>query len=59
MLRYITQGVILSFLSIFPLLPVLLTEHSIYIRNKRLNILREQYKKELDDITLNIMKKYR
>ena len=59
MIRYITQGVVVSFLSIFPLLPVLLTEYSIYIRNNRLNILREQYKKELDDITLNIMKKYR
>jgi hypothetical protein len=59
MLRYITEGVIISFLSIFPLLPVLLTEYSIYIRNNRLNILREQHKKELDNITLNIMKKYK
>jgi hypothetical protein len=59
MIRYITEGLLISFLSLFPLLPVLLTEYSIYIRNNRLDILREQHKKELDNITFNIMKKYR
>lgn len=57
-MKIIIEPLFISLLTIFPLLPVILSEYNIYKYNNKLKIIQEQHIKDLDNMTLNIMKKY-
>jgi hypothetical protein len=57
-MKIILEPLFISLLMVFPLLPIILSEYNIYKQNNKLKIIQEQHIKDLDNMTLNIMKKY-